>query len=127
MRYVKKKYRLYCFGILLVAIAGGLYVSYNPAICPLFPKCMFLQLTGLQCPGCGSQRAIHQLLHGNLVAAFHYNAFLVLILPWLFLILVARFKNNKRTVQLNRILLHRNVVNAYLLFFFAWWIYRNIF
>ncbi len=30
-------------------------------------------LTGLLCPGCGSQRAIHQLLHGHLAASFQYN------------------------------------------------------
>jgi hypothetical protein len=38
-----------------------------------FPKCPFLTLTGLKCPGCGSQRAIHQLLHGNIGASFQFN------------------------------------------------------
>lgn len=29
------------------------------------------------CPGCGSQRAIHQLLHGHIAEAFKLNALLI--------------------------------------------------
>ena len=44
-----------------------------------FPKCLFFSLTGLQCPGCGSQRALHSLLHLDLVAALRYNAYMVFL------------------------------------------------
>lgn len=46
-----------------------------------FPACMFHSLTGLSCPGCGSQRAIHHLLHGRLVQALAMNALLVVSIP----------------------------------------------
>ncbi|WP_423346907.1 DUF2752 domain-containing protein [Larkinella sp. VNQ87] len=39
-------------------------------------------LTGLQCPGCGSQRCLHQLMHGHLAQAYGYNPLLVLSLPY---------------------------------------------
>src|SRR5690349_2777045 len=39
----------------------------------LFPKCPFHSLTGLLCPGCGSQRALHQILHGHIGASFKLN------------------------------------------------------
>jgi hypothetical protein len=39
-------------------------------------------MTGLQCPGCGSLRAIHQLLHGHFAAAFRLNALLMVSLPF---------------------------------------------
>ena len=29
------------------------------------------------CPGCGSQRGIHQLLHGNFIEVFRLNALLI--------------------------------------------------
>ena len=35
----------------------------------------------LDCPGCGSQRALHELLHGNLTSALRLNAFVVCSLP----------------------------------------------
>jgi len=42
-----------------------------------FPKCPFLTLTGWMCPGCGSQRAIHQVLHGRITTAFQLNALFI--------------------------------------------------
>ena len=45
------------------------------------PLCTFHVLTGLECPGCGATRATHELLHGRLLAALHYNALWVLSLP----------------------------------------------
>lgn len=38
-------------------------------------------MTGLDCPGCGGQRAAHQLLHGNFAVAFRSNALFVSLLP----------------------------------------------
>jgi hypothetical protein len=45
------------------------------------PLCWFHTWTGLDCPGCGATRATHELLHGRLMAAWHYNALWVLSLP----------------------------------------------
>ena len=53
-----------------------LYGLADPAKVP-FPKCPFRSLTGFLCPGCGSQRGIHQLLHGHMAEAFKLNALLI--------------------------------------------------
>src|SRR5690554_8210264 len=37
--------------------------------------------TGFYCPGCGSQRAIHLLLHGDIIGAFRFNPLMVLTIP----------------------------------------------
>ncbi len=63
-------------GILLL----GLLWWFDPAETNT-PLCAFHALTGLDCPGCGATRATHELLHGRLLAAFHYNALWVLALP----------------------------------------------
>lgn len=70
----------------LAGLMGGgaillMLFLFNPAHVPIYPICLFHQLTGLNCPGCGSLRAMHQLLHGNISAALHYNALLVSSLP----------------------------------------------
>lgn len=69
-----------------VALAGGTMAAlilflFDPSRVPIYPVCQFHELTGLDCPGCGSLRALHALLHGHLVAALHFNLFLVLSLP----------------------------------------------
>jgi hypothetical protein len=48
-----------------------------------FPQCPFHRITGLYCPGCGSQRALSALLHGDIIEAFHDNILMVLFLPLL--------------------------------------------
>ena len=45
------------------------------------PACPFHWTTGLYCPGCGTLRALHQLLHGNLGAALALNPLTVLLAP----------------------------------------------
>ena len=48
-----------------------------------FLSCPFRALTGLLCPGCGSQRAVHDLMHLRVPEAFAHNALLVTCIPLL--------------------------------------------
>ncbi|MFV0506503.1 MAG: DUF2752 domain-containing protein [Bacteroidales bacterium] len=55
-------------------------------------------LTGYQCPGCGSQRALHQLLHLNIDEALKLNALFVVGLPYVLFGIIANFigiRNNR--------------------------------
>jgi hypothetical protein len=63
--------------------AGAVLFYFDPAQFGFYPICIFRRTTGLLCPGCGGLRAAHQLLHGNIGAAFRLNALLVLSLPLL--------------------------------------------
>jgi len=72
--------RLIIFTALLFGVAL-LYWLYDPAKTIIFPGCPFHHYTGWFCVGCGSQRAIHCLLHGQLLQAANYNLMLVLYLP----------------------------------------------
>ena len=63
-------------------IGGAILFLFDPAHHSFYPICTFYSSTGLLCPGCGSLRALHQLLHGHIAAALHFNALLVLSLPF---------------------------------------------
>jgi hypothetical protein len=54
---------------------------FDPSRHGFFPRCMFHQVTGLNCPGCGGLRAAHQLLHGHVKEAFALNPLLLLLAP----------------------------------------------
>src|SRR6266513_4699752 len=56
---------------------------FSPSQYPFYPRCPLHAMTGLHCPGCGSLRAVHSLLHGDIGAALHFNALLILSLPFL--------------------------------------------
>ncbi|MEM1270022.1 MAG: DUF2752 domain-containing protein [Bacteroidota bacterium] len=67
-----------------VALLGaGVYFWLDPAASGLFPKCPVWLSTGWFCPGCGTQRAVHALLHGRILEALSFNLFAVLALPYL--------------------------------------------
>jgi hypothetical protein len=74
--------RLRIIGIATLVIgAAAILFVFDPARAGVFPSCPFHALTGLWCPGCGSTRALHQLLHGHLAAAFRFNPLAVSLLP----------------------------------------------
>jgi len=62
-------------GILLLFLIGVavLFFVLDPNKHTIFPKCMFHSLTGAYCPGCGSQRALHSLLHLDIAGVVSYN------------------------------------------------------
>jgi hypothetical protein len=74
----------FCFaaGLIGIAVAGVVLYLFNPETAGFYPVCAFHQLTGLQCPGCGSLRALHQLTHGNIAAAWCFNPLLVALMPF---------------------------------------------
>ena len=75
--------------IWFVALAAAVYAFvFEPGKSGIFPPCMFRTLTGLACPGCGSTRALHQLLHGHVGNAFTLNPLLLIVLPILLYVLV---------------------------------------
>lgn len=75
--------RLIILTLSITAIGGVFYFyfKFNPTEHSFFLACPLRYTTGLECPGCGSQRAIHQLLHGDIVAAFKLNPFFILSIP----------------------------------------------
>ncbi len=48
-----------------------------------YPLCPFRAVTGLYCPGCGTLRCLHALLHLDLRSALDHNALTVLFVPML--------------------------------------------
>jgi hypothetical protein len=67
----------------LAAAAGFMMLRvFDPATSGVFPPCPVFYLTGWYCPGCGSLRALHQLLHGNLQAAWAMNPLMIVSLPF---------------------------------------------
>ncbi len=73
--------------ICLITLFGGAflyyYYTYNPADhSESFVSCPSKSFLGLNCPGCGSQRLIHHLLHLDFGQAFRYNPLLFILFPF---------------------------------------------
>ncbi len=123
---VKKNlhYGIY-FTILL--LVGLIYYFYHPAHYQLFPKCIFKSVTGLSCPGCGAQRATHELLHLNIKSAFAYNALLIVSIPYAFTGLLLYQTNLKeRFTKTRQFLFGQKALLVVLFIVILFFIFRNL-
>jgi hypothetical protein len=104
-----------------VVVASVVLYLNNPTEVGWFPPCPFRYFTGLDCPGCGSLRGLHSLLHGNILKAADYNLLLLPALP-----LVASGVYTKITKRGEHLwsLLNRPVI--VLIVICAFWLARNI-
>lgn len=113
-------------GIWLILIVSAVYLfMFEPGRTGFFPLCPFRLLTGLQCPGCGTTRALHEIVHGHFWAAFMLNPLLLIASPfllWAFL----RYS----VIAMQGAMPRKNALPAtyiYLIFFVVvgFWIFRN--
>jgi Protein of unknown function (DUF2752) len=83
--------------ILLAVMALAItafYFFWNPVENALLPSCPFKMLTSSYCPGCGGQRALHAILHGNFIEAFHDNLLIFLVIPVAFYKIIIHLKGS---------------------------------
>lgn len=78
---VKNRKRALLLGSLALAGVLCIYYIFDPAEAGWMPRCLFLTLTGWECPGCGSQRMLHSILHLDLEGAWRANPFFLCALP----------------------------------------------
>ncbi|MES2221635.1 MAG: DUF2752 domain-containing protein [Acidobacteriota bacterium] len=67
---------------LATATVGYVLHRFPPATSSFYPRCPIFTWLHLYCPGCGGTRALAALLHGRLLDAMHWNAMVVLLLPF---------------------------------------------
>ena len=71
-------------GVAIAAMLGGMAVVYRfaPTEYSFYPRCPIYLTTHWLCPGCGSTRALHALLHLDIQGALHYNALFTILFPF---------------------------------------------
>jgi hypothetical protein len=119
--------RIIQIGLLtVISILAALFYFLNPAEHQLFPKCIFYSTTGYHCPGCGSQRAIHSLLHLDFAGVVSNN---ILFLPAALLVIyhyVHPLLNKLFNWKLPNIFYYKSTPWIILVIVVLFWILRNL-
>lgn len=121
--------RLFALAIVISTFAALLYLRlFNPATpgTGYYPSCPFHTLTGLNCPGCGTLRGLHQLTHGNLIGALNYNALMVISLPFVGYTFISYALLAARGRGLPKPFIRPAYIRALFWIVLAFWILRNI-
>jgi hypothetical protein len=116
--------------VILVLVVLGVFVMlyhFDPSQYLWIPKCPTKLLLGIDCPGCGCQRAIHAFLHGDVRAAIHYNPFIVFALPYALMALGYRhIRKESLRNRIGAIVESKFMTRTYIVVFFCWFVIRNI-
>lgn len=118
--------RLTVLAIWSIVVGAATYAFvFEPGRTGIFPLCPFRALTGFACPGCGATRALHQLLHGNLIAAFQLNPLFLIGLPFLLAVLVRHTSFTMRRQIPPGNVLPASVIYGLFFVILTFWIFRN--
>ena len=111
----------------IVAAGSTFLFFFNPSspANQFFPKCPFLLITGLQCPGCGSTRALYHILHLHPIEAFTFNPLLVLTLPFLIYGFLGFTRSAIMGTPYRRLFIPPAYLWAWLALLIFFWIFRN--
>jgi hypothetical protein len=99
---------------------------FDPATSGIFPPCPLRYVTGWYCPGCGSLRAIHALLHGDLRQAWAMNPLTVLFTPFIAYGLASQLHRQIRGSALPSVLLPAAWIRALCAVIVLFGIVRNL-
>ena len=111
--------------VVIILVVVGYYFLLNPYEQEyFFISCPFYQISGYQCPGCGSQRAFHELLHLRIFEAIKQNVLFVLAIPYVLLIFYTSFHQEKYR-KLRQMLMGNKTLLILLVVAILFGIFRN--
>lgn len=119
---LRKRRIIVAAAIIAAAIVLTVYYIVDPSTANM-PQCTFKLITGLDCPGCGSQRALHALLHGQITKAIAFNPAVLILIPLGITYAFAEWTD--KYPRLRRALLSKPAVYTILLMLILWTILRN--
>ena len=112
--------------VVIILVIVGYYFLLNPYEQDyFFISCPFYQISGYQCPGCGSQRAFHELLHLRIFEAIKQNVLFVLAIPYVLLIFYTSFHQEKYQ-KLRQILMGNKTLLILLVVAILFGVLRNL-
>ncbi|MEO6817707.1 MAG: DUF2752 domain-containing protein [Edaphobacter sp.] len=88
-----------------VALAAVVLMRFPPGQYSFYPQCPIYRYLHLQCPGCGTTRALAALLHGHIAEAMRLNALTTLLAPFAVIYAAVCYRRflRRKPIQLPRL------------------------
>lgn len=107
-------------------VTGCALLHFYPPSTLHLPPCIFHEVTGLYCPGCGAARALHHLMNLEFGAAVHCNPLFVAAVPFLIYMFAIKGLGAMGLWSGPEIRLSHNASWALTAVVIAWWVVRNL-
>lgn len=113
------------YSSIILVISGIFIVFINPVAGFFRPCCLFREITGFYCAGCGMSTGIHALLRGDIPAALERNILIGTAVPAAVLYLVIRnFYNSEDGKGLSTF--DKSIILFFILIIIIFTICRNL-
>ena len=122
MTEVIKKHKTF----LIILTLGFIYLLIGEALHIVIP-CVFFEVTGLYCPGCGSTRMLKSIIKLDFYQAFRFNPFLFILFPFALVLLIDHIYSLLKGKKSLYKKIPNYVYNTILVIALIYWILRNIF
>ncbi len=120
-----KKTILAIFIVIMAVALAIAYYFFDPVEVRWMPRCLWKVATDTDCPGCGSQRMAHALMHGDFSAAWHANAYALCMIPVIVFLIWLEFAKDCYPKLYATV--HRPaVIMSLMATIILWWIFRNL-
>lgn len=124
---LSKKIVLQIVGMALLFISGLVVIYFfKPGQSFIYPPCPVHFLTGFYCPGCGTARGVHALLHGRFLQALDFNPLMVISIPFLGYAIISQVLFYIRGKGLPQVIKHPFWIWAIFVLIIVYTILRNI-
>lgn len=124
-KFLNTRYKIIIIFAVFVTAFSAVFI-FNPAKSKIFPPCLFKTITGFYCPGCGSLRAVHQLMHGHFIEAFRLNPLMVLFAVIMVVIFIVFLIPSEKIKHLRSKFSKMPIALIVLVIIIAYWILRNL-
>lgn len=111
-----------CLGVFLVI---PMLIYRHPGDYRFIPSCPMKTVSGILCPGCGSVRALHFLLRGEVMMSLRCNVLMIPMSIWISVLLMKWYRESflKQTVNIP----YETKINyTFVAVFLAFFLLRNI-
>lgn len=118
--------RLFSYVVLPFLVLKTLFIFFQNSKGML--PCSIKDLTGLDCPGCGGQRAISAILKGDFKQAFYYNELIyiyLIVIIYLYIFYIEKYLVKDEQIA-NRLIVSNKFAFYFLLIIILFMIIRNI-
>jgi|JI8StandDraft_1071087.scaffolds.fasta_scaffold32111_2 hypothetical protein len=109
-----------------VVLFAAFVFIYNSKTMHFLPRCPFYWATGFYCPGCGTTRGLHRLLHGDISGALHANILMIITVPYILYSIAGYLLLNIAGKKLPTVVLKPIIIQLLAAFVIVFWVVRNI-
>ena len=113
-KFIKELIKGKIYNNRIIILSGIFIIFINPALGFFTPRCLFKEMTGFYCAGCGMTTGFYALLRADFYGAVERNLLIVTLMPVAAIYIIVRriflFRNHKRNCRYDKFIIFMFII-----------------